>query len=72
MLKFFHSAVNKLYFKRSFNSISGNHGLLFSQINFDQTYFGGFCSGGFGMGKLSRGVFPGVYVREFLSGAFMS
>ena len=37
--------VNKFYFKRSFNHINGGHGPLFSQINFDQTYFRGFCLG---------------------------
>ena len=34
-------------FKRSSNNLSGNRGPLFSQINFDQTYFGGFCPRGF-------------------------
>ena len=41
--------------------------LLFSQINFHQTYFRGLLSGVFGTGGLSRGFCPGVY-----SGAFMS
>ena len=60
MSKFCHFAVKKLYFKRSFNNICGNRGPLFSQINSDQTYFGGFCPRVFGMGFLSRGLRLGV------------
>ena len=51
---FSHFAVKKLYFKRRFNNTSENCGLLFSQINTDQTYFGG----------LSRGVLSGGYGLE--------
>ena len=65
MSKFSHFAVKKLYFKQCFNNISGNCGLLFSQINFDQKYFGGFLARGvvqgFMSGKFSRG---GAYVPE--------
>ena len=58
MSKFFHFATKKLYFKRSFNNISGNCGPLFSQINFDQTYFGAI----FVQGVLARGSFcPGRF-----------
>ena len=45
MSKFSHFALNKLYFKWSFNNISRNRGPPFSRINFDQTYFGRFLSG---------------------------
>ena len=48
MSKFSGIAVKKLYFKQSFDNKSGNRGPLFSQINFDWTYFGGFCPGGEG------------------------
>ena len=37
MSKFSHFAVNDIYFKRSFNNMSGNRDPLFSQINFGQT-----------------------------------
>ena len=50
MSKFSHFGVRKFYFKRSFNNISGNCGPLFSQMNFDQTYFGGVCPAGFCLG----------------------
>ena len=44
-----------MYFKRSFNNISGSRGPLFSQINFDQTYFCRFLAGRFmSEGFLSR------------------
>ena len=33
MLKFSHFAIKKLYFKWSFNNISGNSGPLFSLMN---------------------------------------
>ena len=33
------------YFKWSFDNISQNHGPPFSEINFDQTHFVGFCPG---------------------------
>ena len=60
MSKFSRFAVKKLYFKRSFNSISGNRGPFFSQINFDKTCFGEVLSWG-----LCPGVFcPGCYVLE--------
>ena len=55
MSKFSRSAVKKHCFKRKFNTISGNLGPLFSQINFDQTYFGGFCPGG----GLAQGIVQG-------------
>ena len=75
MSQFSRSAVKKLCFKRSFNSISGNRGPLLSQINFDQTYFGRFLSGGFWhggflarrvvvQGVLFMGLCPEVYVLE--------
>ena len=62
MSKFFHLAVNKFYFKRSFNHISRNCGPLFSQINFDRTYFGDFCPGGLAWLSLCLG--GGGYVPE--------
>ena len=55
MSKFSDFAVKKLYFKRSFNNVSGNRSPLFSQINFDQTFFWG-------------GLAWGVLSRELLSG----
>ena len=62
MSKFSHFAVKKLYFKRSFNNISGNRGPLFSQVNFDQTYI---FWGIFVRGFLARRVFgTWVYVPE--------
>ena len=54
------SRKETLYFELSLNIAIGNRGPLFSQINFDQTYFGGFWHRGF----LSRGFCPGVYVLE--------
>ena len=57
--------------KRSFSNISGNHGPIFPQINFDKTYFG-FLSGGLSQDFifwmiLARGdclrVGPKIYVR---------
>ena len=67
MSKFSHFAVKKLYFKRSFNNIGGDRGRLFSQINFDQTYFGGFCLGVFCPGGLGTGVF----VQGFCPGGLL-
>ena len=72
MSKISHFAVKTLYFKRSFNHISGNRGPLFSQINFDQIYFGGLLSGGVGMGVfvqevLSRGLCLGGFVWGVMS-----
>ena len=60
-VEIFSLCVKKLYFKRSFNNISGNRGPLFSQIHFDQTYFGGF---------FGTGVCPGGFVWEFMSRGF--
>ena len=61
MLKFSHFAVKKLSLMQSFNNVSGkNRGPLFSLINFDQTDFGCFFSGGFRHGE-------GVCPREFMS-----
>ena len=59
MSNFSHFAIKKLYFKRSFNNISGNRGPLFSHINFEQTYFGVFP------GRVWHvSICPGVYVRR--------
>ena len=45
--------------------INGHCGHLFSQINFDKTYFWGVFVQGVGTGRLSLGVFClGVYVLE--------
>ena len=67
MSKFSHFAVKNSYFKRSFNNINGNRGPLFSQINFDRTYFWGVLSGGGGStgwflsrGFLSEELCPGT------------
>ena len=57
LVKIFSLAVKKLYFMRSFNNINGNHDPLVPQINFDQTYFGGFWYGGFVRGLHIRGVY---------------
>ena len=46
----------EILFKRSFNNISGNRGLLFSQINFHQTHFGDPWHGGILSGSLCLGV----------------
>ena len=63
MSKFSYFAERKLYFKLSFDNISGNSGPLFSQINFDHTYFGVFVRGVFGTGVYVGGVYVGgVYV----------
>ena len=66
-VEIFSFVINKLYFKQSFNSISRIRGNLFSQINFDQTFFflgGELCPGGFWHGGiLSRGFCLGVDVR---------
>ena len=68
MSKFSLFFIKKLYFMLIFNSISGNCDPLFLQIHFDHTHFEGFVA----RGVLSRGLRPGVYVRAFLSGDFMS
>ena len=65
MSKFSYFAERKLYFKLSFDNISENSGPLFSQINFDHTYFGVFCPGdfwhgGFMSGGFARGLCPGT------------
>ena len=62
MSKFFHFSVNKLYFKQSFNNVDRNRGPLFPQINFDHTYFWGFCAAVF-----SGGLCPRVYALELMS-----
>ena len=56
MSKFSHFAVKKLYFKQSFNNINGNRGPLFSQINFDQKYFGRSLARAFLSGALCPGT----------------
>ena len=67
MSKFSHFAIKKLYLKRSFNNISGNCGPLLSQINFDQTYFGGLVRGGFGTGGFVQGVYVrGLFTRGYV------
>ena len=82
MSKFSHFAVKKLYYKQSFNDISGNRSPLFLQIHFDQTYFLEVCLGGGGGGGvwhgpflsrefMSGGLCPGVLSRGVLSGVFM-
>ena len=68
MSQFSNSAIKKFYFKQSFNNVSENRGPLFSQINFDQTYFGGVLSGGFWHGGfISRGLCLGSLSRGFMS-----
>ena len=68
-VEIFSFVINKLYFKQSVNNISRIRGHIFSQINFDQTFFfffwrGGLCPGGFWHGGiLSRGFCLGVYLR---------
>ena len=57
MSKFSFFSIKKLYFKLIFNSIGGNCGLLFLQINFDPTHFGGILSGGF-----MSGLFSGAFM----------
>ena len=52
MSKFSHFA----YFKQSFNNIIRNRGPLFSRINFDQTYFGGFVWGVLALGGFCQEV----------------
>ena len=59
-VEIFSFVINKLYFKQSFNSISRIRGHLFSQINFDQTFFflgGSFVLGVFGMEEFCPGGF---------------
>ena len=57
MSKFSHFDVKKHCFKRSVNNIGGNHGPLFSQIKFDQTYFGTGVVQGVSVRGLCRRVF---------------
>ena len=47
-IKFSPFAINNLYFKLIFNSVSGNFDPLFSQINFDHTLWGKRLSSGIG------------------------
>ena len=69
MSQFSHYIIKKRYFKQSFNNISGNRGSLFSQINFDQTYFGRVLSRGFWHGRFCPWDFClGVYVQGFCLG----
>ena len=74
-VEIFSFVINKLYFKQSFNSISRIRGHLFSQINFDQTFFflGELCPECFWHGGiLSRGFCLGVDVRGgLLSGSYV-
>ena len=67
ILKFSHFAVKNLYFKRSFNNIIENPGVLFSRINFDQTYlfWGDFVRGFLAWGIFVQGVLSGSLCSEF-------
>ena len=67
-VEFSHFTVKKLYFKQSLNNISGNcGGPLFSQINFDKTYFGVFMSERFlARGFLSKGLLFGGFLSRGL------